>query len=141
MKKIYYLLVCLMVACTLTTFNSCSSEEEEELIDETTINKYKTAIVGTWLRDGSKEYWRFDAMGSGSVAYGENWDADEDVHEGEGNQFQWYINSNGLMVIYKIGDAYEDPDPEAPFTIKSITSTKINWVTSDGYQQSLTKVK
>ncbi|MBP5764509.1 MAG: hypothetical protein J6W47_05310 [Bacteroidales bacterium] len=141
MKKLYYLLICLVVSCSLTTFTSCSSDEEEEIIDDVTIEQYKQNIVGTWRMDGTQEYWRFDAMGGGSVAYGENWDQAEDVNEGEGNQFQWSINSNGLMVIYKIGSLYSDPEPDAPYTIKSITSTKMHWVTSSNVQQSFTKVK
>jgi len=111
------------------------------LIDETTIAQYKSAIVGTWLMDGTQEYWRFDAMGSGSVATGENWDQSEDISEGEGNYFQWSIDSNGLMVIYLVNGQYNDPEPDAPYTIKSITSTKLYWVTSTSVQQSFTKVK
>ena len=132
----------MLVASVPCVMTSCSGDDEEELIPEDTIAKYTKAIVGYWLLDGTQEYWRFDANGDG-VAYGENWDAAEDVHEGEGNKFKWYIDKNGLMVIYKLEtiDEYNDPEPMAPFSIKSITDTNMHWVTSTGIQQSLTRVQ
>lgn len=141
MKRFFYMLVCLLMAATTGLFTSCSGEEEEEVIDDQTIAQYTKDIVGTWLMDGTQEYWRFDAQGSGSIGYGENWDQAEDVNEGEGNNFEWYFKSNGLMVIYAVGGDYNDPEPDAPYSIKSITSTKMTWVTSTGYTQTLTRKK
>jgi hypothetical protein len=141
MKRFFYMLVCLLMAATTGLFTSCSGEEEEEVIDDQTIAQYTKDIVGTWLMDGTQEYWRFDAQGSGSIGYGENWDQAEDVNEGEGNNFEWYFKSNGLMVIYAVGGDYNDPEPDAPYSIKSITSTKMTWVTSAGYTQTLTRKK
>lgn len=141
MKRFFYMLVCLLMAATTGLFTSCSGEEEEEVIDDQTIAQYTKDIVGTWLMDGTQEYWRFDAQGSGSIGYGENWDQAEDVNEGEGNNFEWYFKSNGLMVIYAVGGDYNDPEPDAPYSIKSITSTKMTWVTSTGDTQTLTRKK
>ena len=141
MKRFFYMLVCLLMAATTGLFTSCSGEEEEDVIDDQTIAQYTKDIVGTWLMDGTQEYWRFDAQGSGSIGYGENWDQAEDVNEGEGNDFEWYFKSNGLMVIYAVGGDYNDPEPDAPYSIKSITSTKMTWVTSTGYTQTLTRKK
>ena len=45
------------------------------------------------------------------------------------------------MVIYKNNGEYNTPEPEAPYTIKSITSEKMIWVTSTSHQQSLTRCK
>ena len=139
MKKISAFLTSLLMVCAVGLVSSCTTTEDEELIDEVTIEQFKKDIVGRWLMDGTQEYWRFDAQGNGSVAYGENWDVAEDVHEGEGNEFQWSIDSNGLMVIYKIGNDYNDPEPDAPYTIKSITASKMVWVTSGGEQQTLVR--
>jgi len=139
MKKFYSLFVSLIIACSACSLTSCASDEEEELIEEGTIAEYTEKIVGKWQMDNTQEYWRFDEKGNGTVAYGENWDKSEDVSEGEGNNFQWEINTNGLMVIYAIGGQYNDPEPDAPYSIKSITSTKMTWVTSGGVQQTLTR--
>ncbi len=139
MKKFSAFLTSLLMACSICTVTSCTSDDEEELIDEVTVEQFRKDIVGRWLLDSTQEYWRFDAQGNGNVAYGENWDEAEDVHEGEGNEFKWSIDKNGLMVIYKIGNDYNDPEPDAPYTIKSITSSRMTWVTSGGTQQTLTR--
>ncbi len=138
MKKVYSLFVSVLMACSFCALTSCEGEEEE-LIEEDTISQFTKDIVGKWKLDNTEEYWRFDAQGSGSVGYGENWDMSEDVNEGEGNTFQWYIEANGLMVIYAIGGQYNDPEPDAPYVIKSITSTRMTWVTSSGHQQTLVR--
>lgn len=138
MKNFNSLLVSMMMVFGAVALTSCYGEEEE-LIEENTIAEYTEKIVGKWRMDNTQEYWRFDARGNGSVHYGENWNLGEDVHEGEGNDFQWEINSNGLMVIYAISGIYNVPEPDAPYTIKSITSSKMTWVTSGGTQQSLTR--
>lgn len=139
MKKFYSFFVCMMMAFCACSLTSCSNDDDEELIDDTQIDQYKKDIVGKWRLDNTQEYWRFDAQGNGAVAYGENWDKAEDVNEGEGNNFQWSISSNGLKVIYAIGGQYNDPEPDAPYTIKSITSSKMTWVTSSNVQQTLTR--
>ena len=139
MKKFYTVFIAVLMLGSLSTLTSCSSDEEEEIIDDTQVTKFTKDIVGKWLMDNTQEYWRFDEKGSGSVAYGENWDQAEDVQEGEGNSFQWSIDANGLMVIYAIQGVYDDPEPDAPYVIKSITSTRMIWVTSGGVQQSLTR--
>lgn len=139
MKKFYAFFVGLLMLGSLSALTSCAKEEEEELIDDTQVNQYSKDIVGHWLMDNTQEHWRFDEQGNGSVAYGENWDLADDIHEGEGNSFQWNIDKNGLMVIYAISGVYDDPEPDAPYVIKSITSTKMIWVTSGNVQQSLTR--
>lgn len=142
MKKIATLMMSfLLLAGSASMLTSCSKEEDEELIDENQIAKFTQDIVGKWQLDGTNEFWRFDAKGSGSVAYGENWDEGEDVHEGEGNDFRWEIDKNGLMVIYKNNGDYNTPEPEAPYSIKSITSEKMIWVTSTNHQQTLKRIK
>ncbi len=139
MKKFYSFFVVMMIVLGVGTLCSCSPTEEEDLIEEGTIAEYTQKIVGKWKMDNTQEYWRFDSRGNGSVHYGENWNLAEDVNEGEGNDFQWEINSNGLMVIYAIGEDYNVPEPDAPYTIKSITSSRMIWVTSGGSQQYLTR--
>ena len=146
MKKIALFMMTVALACSMGTFTSCSSDEEE-LIDNSTVEQYTKDIVGKWLMDGSQWYWRFDAQGGGSVGYGENWDKEDDVNEGEGKKFEWFFDtdeqgqSNGLMVIYfmEATSDYSNPATGAPYSIKSITSTKMTWVTSDGETQSFTR--
>lgn len=148
MKKITFFLMSIIFACSACVFTSClSDDEEEEIIDNTTVEQYKKDIVGKWLMDGTQWYWRFDEQGSGSVGYGVNWDVEDDVQEGEGKKFKWYFDtndageSNGMMVLYfqTSTNEYSNPATGAPYSIKSITSTKMIWVTSDGEQQTLTR--
>lgn len=143
MRKIKLLMACMLIGCCAGAFTSCSSDDEETLIEETDMNNYATQIVGTWRMDNTEEYWRFDAAGSGNIGYGENWDKADDVNEGEGNAFQWNFEKNGLMVIYKLGGTYSDPEPDAPYIIRSITSTHMTWTTNNGkgHDESFTKVK
>ena len=58
----------LLLAGSTSTFTSCSKDDDEELIDEDQISKFTKDIVGKWKMDGTNEYWRFDAKGSGSIA-------------------------------------------------------------------------
>lgn len=142
MKKIaLYMMMVLLAFSSMSTLTSCfGDEEEEELIEDDQIEQYTKAIVGRWKMDGTEEYWRFDAQGSGSIGYGENWDQAEDVQEGEGNYFEWFFKENGLMVIYAIAGDYNDPEPDAPYTIISLTDTKMTWKTSSGRRQTLTRL-
>ena len=147
MKKISAFLTSLLMVCAIGLVSSCTTTEDEELIDEVTVEQFKKDIVGRWLMDGTQWYWRFDAQGGGSVGYGENWDKEDDVNEGEGKKFEWYFDtddqsqSNGLMVIYfmEATSDYSNPATGAPYFIKSITSTKMTWVTSDDETQTFTR--
>lgn len=152
MKKPIFLLVMLFASAMMLTLQSCAPEEEEILQPEEEQIEYSKKIVGTWLRDGSQEYWRFRAFGTETIDYngtpkkvgiGENWDLSEDVHEGEGNKFAWYFEDNGLMTIYwlEMNNAYCDPDPDAPYIINRINDTTMTWVPNNGHGkvQSFTK--
>lgn len=131
------MLMLLMIGLSPIMLTSClGDEEEEELIEEeTTLDKYRKDIVGLWVEEGTKVYWRFNSDGQGSVATpstGKNWDESEDLTEEEVEPFQWYIEKTGLMVIHSVGGVFNDPDPEAPFKIESLTSSQMTWKGSDG---------
>lgn len=138
MKRFLQLLAILCASMTLFTLSSCGGEEDEILIDEDDQINYSVKIVGTWQMSGTQEYWRFDRNG-----YGENWDLADDVNEGEGNDFKWSFEKNGLMVIYKLNGSYSDPEPDAPFIINTITDYRMIWTTNNGKgsEQSFSKVK
>lgn len=150
-KRIFYFTSILMSAMMLG-LGSCTPVEEEILQTEEEQIEYSKKIVGTWLRDGSQEYWRFDRFGTTEIDYngtpkqvgiGENWDLSEDVLEGEGNKFAWYFEANGLMTIYwlEMNNAYCDPDPDAPYIINRINDTSMTWAPNNGHGkvQSFTK--
>jgi len=150
MKRIYTILMALLLGSSFSVMTtSCLGDNEEEVTKEDKVAEYTKNIVGLWLLEGKDtdgeavcEYWLFNEKGTGTYAYGSNWDkvddvTYEDVQAGYGNNFQWSIDANGLMVIYKVGESYNDPDPDAPFVIKSITDKAMTWVTSDGYTQTL----
>lgn len=145
MKKFYSILFVFLMAFSACTLTSCfGDEEEEELVDETTMEQFRKDIVGTWRMDGTDEYFVFRVDGSGSKAnssHGDYWDSSEtDISQGdEPDHFEWYIEQNGLMIIHGVLGDYNDPDPDAPFTIKSITGKKMTWVTSGGTQQTLSR--
>lgn len=127
----------LLLSVGSVTFTSCLGDEEEEQLieDQTTLERYRKEIVGLWKEQGSQEYWRFKADGTGSRdnrSTGAYWDESEDVTESEAELFQWYIEATGLMVFHAIGGSFNDPDPESPFKIESLTSSKMVWKGSDG---------
>jgi len=145
MKKFYSYFICLMMACSFCALTSCAAEEEEDLIEDSQIEQFKKDIVGYWKTDEPDEVgviwtWRFDAEGNGA-SYGENWDSQEQEEGDSGtNKFKWSIDQNGLMVLIKTGNDYINKAPGAPYVIKSITITKMTWVTSTGYTQKLTRL-
>jgi len=143
--KRFWLLAMLMMGVSLLSFTSCLPEEgEEELIeDQATLEKYRKNIVGLWQEDGTQEYWRFKSDGTGSKdnrSTGAYWDAEDDMSEAEAAPFQWYIDETGLMVFHQVGGMYNDPDPENPFKIESLTSSKMVWKGSDGTYHYLSRV-
>ncbi|MBQ0057709.1 MAG: hypothetical protein KBT20_08640 [Bacteroidales bacterium] len=136
MKKLLRMMACLIMATTMFSLTSCAGDDEE-IMQEDDIKVAAEQIVGTWQLNGTREFWRFDADGKGSKvspSHGENWDKDEDINEGEGNRFEWYLQSNGLMVTYFMEStgAYSDPEPDAPFIINSITDKAMTWTTNNG---------
>jgi len=144
MKRFWFIAI-FMLSVSLLTLTSCmGNEEEEELIkDQTTLEKYRKDIIGLWQEQNSQEYWRFKADGTGSKedrATGAYWDESEDVHEEEAEPFQWYIDETGLMVYHSIGGIFDDPDPESPFKIESLTTSKMVWKGKDGTYHNLNKV-
>lgn len=128
----------MLVACTMCSLASCGGDDEPEIIiPEEQIIDYAGKIIGYWQLQGAREYWRFDADGSGTKidpSYGENWDEAEDIFEGEetSNYFQWYFEQNGLMLVYRNNGDYNTPEPDAPFIINSITDTNMTWTTNGG---------
>lgn len=145
MKK-YLLMFALLCGASSMMFTSCLGDQEaEDLIDdEATLARYRKDIVGLWLENDTEEYWRFKNDGSGSKATpstGKYWDEADDMTESEAESFQWYIETTGLMVIHAIGGTYNDPDPEAPFKIESLTASKMVWKGSDGTYHEFTRQK
>lgn len=63
-------------------------------IKETTVTVNPSLLPGKWYAtDIPTEYWRFDVAGTGHT-----WDESEDVHEGEGTDFNWTTLLNQLRI-------------------------------------------
>lgn len=148
MKKItLYMMMLLVGFISMNTLTSCLGDEEEEtVIDDAVRDQYIKDIVGYWQLDKTNEFWRFDADGNVTriAINGEYWDEDDDIYEGwtGTNKFNWSINEVGMLSILIQLESSEAivPDPDR-FLIKSITSTKMTWVTNEGNgkQQTLTR--
>lgn len=144
MKKLTGILFAFLSVLFMSTLTSCSEEEEDltELTSEQ-IEQYSLDIVGKWHVVDTQEYWRFDERGNGTmVGYGENWDEADDIHEGEEGtyQFQWYFKTSGLYIIIKNNGEYGNPDTDCPYTILSLTSSKLIWKSNEGIQKTMERL-
>ncbi len=64
--------------------------------ENVTVNIDATKLVGTWYAlDKPQEFWRFDSGNNG-----ETWDESEDVHEGEGVNFNWLATKDQLQLDF-----------------------------------------
>lgn len=118
-----------ILACSVTTFASCSSDEEELQ----TVEIDKTLIVGRWVnKSDAHDNWEYGRMGSDGKGTGVYWDSSEMTYEdaaaGPG-KFQYYFNETGLMRIYwmEMNESYSNPDTEAPFIIDVLNSTTMTY--------------
>lgn len=142
MKKFFsYAFMAMLFVMFSSVFTSCASDEEN-LIDDNSVEQYKKDIVGKWQKSGVKEFWRFDAQGAGSVGYGEEWDEADDIYEGDDGtmKFQWDINATGLVIKEKISGGYFNI-PESPFTILQLNASTLRWETNDHTQESFIRLK
>lgn len=147
MKKFYSLFVCLLMACSLCTLTSCLGDEEEELIEETQIEKYTKDIVGYWECSDTGYTWRFDAQGNGTVyGNGEKWDSEESAEGDKGNNlFRWHFSELGLnieIMQYSVnGDPFFRESTESPFKVNSLTANSMVLTSADGEIQHFTRIK
>lgn len=139
MKHLSYL-ISLLLGVFALGLTSCAAEEEQ-LEDEVTVAEQRQAIVGYWYDGVTDEYWHFFAgtASAAAPAQGKNWCETDEVYESDVDPFQWYIESNGLMVIHSVGGSFNNPDPECPIKIRSITEKNMIWDTADGETRTLNK--
>lgn len=64
--------------------------------EPTHINVEPEQLYGCWLKDGTQEYWRYNADSTGLT-----WDEAEDVHEGEpgSRYFTWQVSVDRLTHV------------------------------------------
>jgi len=139
MKKLWFMMLLLMAAFSFS-LTSCSSDDEEQLQDDVTVDQWRTNIVGLWNENGTTDYYRFSADGKGAKATpstGKYWDTEDDITEDEADRFQWYIESEGLYLNHCINGSYMGYEPV--ITILSITSTSMQWKDNDGLLKTFTK--
>ena len=130
MKKFRVLLLGLLLALTSSVLTSCSSEEEEVLLDHYTVSQYRTGLIGKWQEKGTQIYWQFFKTGAATRvdhSTGNYRDAADDVTEDEATLLEWFLEEEGLYICYwmEIDQNYEIP--ELPFTILYMDETTMKW--------------
>lgn len=86
--------------------------------DNTHINVTPEQLYGCWLKNGTQEYWRYNADGRGLT-----WDEADDVHEGEpgSRYYSWEVSGDRLTHVIE-GDEIGVPITRI-YTIQAIDST------------------
>lgn len=100
--------------------------------DDIHVNIDETLIPGLWrAQDNMQEYWRFDAAHTG-----ETWDESDDVHEGEGTNFNWSAVGDQLRI-----DLYGMMGQHAYYDYTVVRQTRDTLVWKDLFGNQRTFVK
>ena len=121
MKKTIWSLMLGLAAVMVLAGCKPENESDDVSFDE-------ADLVGKWLLDDTREYWRYD-----SGHYGETWDVSDDVQEGEGTKFSWELDGNKLEVVLtgEMGEV-------VPYDYKVLALTSSSLKLKDSYDNEKT---
>ncbi len=99
------------------------------------INVSEGQVVGVWVKNNTREYWRFDSDNTGVT-----WDESEDISESESNlRFTWEIANEDELRMVSSGEMGNQFVPKN-YTVTEISSTTMKWEDLYGLTSTLNKV-
>ena len=111
------------------------------LPEEQDINVDPAMLQGLWQKNGTHEYWRYRADGTGVT-----WDATPDPETGEPEiteeesnlTFEWEVEVDELTMVFR-GSEGNQAVPKV-YTIKSISDVSMSWRDNYGMTHTFDKV-
>lgn len=99
------------------------------------INVSEGQVVGVWVKNNTREYWRYDSDNTGVT-----WDESEDISESESNlRFTWEIANDDELRMVSSGEMGNQFVPKN-YTVTEISSTTMKWEDAFGLTYTLNKV-
>lgn len=128
MKNKRYIIWALVGALTLGCLAGCKKRVVH-------INVSEGQVVGVWVKNNTREYWRYDSDNTGVT-----WDESEDISESESNlRFTWEIANDDELRMVSSGEMGNQFVPKN-YTVTEISSTTMKWEDAFGLTYTLNKV-
>lgn len=89
--------------------------------EDTHIDVNKSQVLGTWVKVGTQEYWRYQSGGSGAT-----WDESEDIGGDETNlTFSWTLDGDYLE--HSFSGRHGNQNVTEAYYITEISETTMKW--------------
>lgn len=116
----------LTVALLVALYGACGKDTHIHVDD--------SQLIGTWVKSGTQEYWKYDADHNGVT-----WDESEDIGHHESNlTFTWSIAEDVLTHAFP-GEMGNQAVPKV-YTITEISGSMMKWKDEEGFRYNLERV-